>query len=79
MAIWTNAKDTVGAKLDVPVFYLTQLIGLAFGIPPDDLGLNLNQSPIDKVDGLNIYPKPDVPENMEPKQQETVETGGETE
>jgi heterodisulfide reductase subunit B len=50
-----NAADTVGEKLDVPVFYLTQLIGLGLGMSPEDLGLHLNLSPIDKVEGLVIF------------------------
>jgi len=45
----TKAGETVAAKLEVPVFYLTQLLGLAFGISKDKLGLNLNQSPVNKV------------------------------
>lgn len=44
-----KAGETVAAKLDVPVFYLTQLIGLSFGISKDKLGLNLNLSPVDKI------------------------------
>jgi len=45
----TKAGETVAAKLDVPVFYLTQLLGMTFGIPDDKLGLNLNQSPVEKI------------------------------
>jgi len=44
-----KAGETVAAKLEVPVFYLTQLLGLAFGVPKDKLGLDLNLSPIDKI------------------------------
>ena len=44
-----KAGETVAAKLDVPVFYLTQLLGISFGITKDKLGLDLNQSPVDKV------------------------------
>ena len=41
---------TVGDKeLDVPVFYYTQLLGLALGVDSESLGLDLNQSPIDPV------------------------------
>jgi heterodisulfide reductase subunit B len=50
-----NAADTIGEKLDMPVFYLTQLIGLALGKEPDTLGLNLNLSPINKIESLGIY------------------------
>ena len=45
-------KDTatiVGAKLNVPVLYYTQLLGLALGIEEKKLGLHLNQSPIDHL------------------------------
>ena len=45
----TKAGETVAAKLEVPVFYLTQLIGLAFGISKEKLGINLNQSPVEKI------------------------------
>jgi len=44
-----KAGETVAAKLDVPVFYLTQLIGLSFGIPKEKLGLKLNLSPVEKI------------------------------
>jgi len=44
-----KAGETVGAKLEVPVLYLTQILGLAFGIDEGDLGLELNQSPVEKV------------------------------
>jgi heterodisulfide reductase subunit B len=45
----TKAGETVAAKLDVPVLYLTQLFGLAFGLPPEKLGLELNLSPVEKL------------------------------
>jgi heterodisulfide reductase subunit B len=45
----TKAGETVAAKLDVPVLYLTQLLGLSFGISKEKLGLDLNISPIDKL------------------------------
>jgi heterodisulfide reductase subunit B len=44
-----KAGETVAAKLEMPVFYLTQLLGLAFGVSKDKLGLDLNLSPVDKV------------------------------
>ncbi|MGD0494635.1 MAG: CoB--CoM heterodisulfide reductase iron-sulfur subunit B family protein [Candidatus Bathyarchaeia archaeon] len=40
-----DAGTTVGVKLDVPVVYYTQLLGLALGIDDRKLGLHLNQSP----------------------------------
>ncbi len=47
----TKAGETVAAKLEVPVLYLTQMIGLSFGISKDKLGLDLNLSPVGKVTG----------------------------
>lgn len=44
-----KAGETVAAKLEVPVLYLTQLLGLSFGISSDKLGLDLNLSPVDKL------------------------------
>jgi heterodisulfide reductase subunit B len=45
----SKAGETVAAKLEVPVFYLTQLLGISFGISKDKLGFDLNLSPVDKV------------------------------
>ena len=44
-----KSGETVSTKLEMPVFYLTQLIGLSFGISEDKLGLNLNLSPVNKI------------------------------
>jgi len=44
-----KAGETVATKLEVPVFYLTQLLGLAFGVEKEKLGLDLNLSPVDKI------------------------------
>jgi len=44
-----EAATTVGVKLNVPVVYLTQLLGLALGIKQDKLGLHLNQSSVDQL------------------------------
>jgi heterodisulfide reductase subunit B len=44
-----HAGTTVGAKLNVPVVYYTQLLGLALGIDEKKLGLHLNQSPIEEL------------------------------
>lgn len=44
-----DAGTTVGAKLNVPVVYLTQLLGLALGLDQSKLGLSLNQSPVDQL------------------------------
>ena len=39
-----DAAATIGGKLSISVFYLTQLLGIALGIDSDKLGINLNQS-----------------------------------
>ena len=42
--------STIGDRtLEVPVFYYTQLLGLAMGLKQEQLGLELNQSPVDPV------------------------------
>jgi len=43
-----SAAATTGTKLNLPVVYYTQLLGLAMGIPHEKLGLNLNRSPIEE-------------------------------
>jgi heterodisulfide reductase subunit B len=45
----SKAGETVATKLEVPVLYLTQLIGLALGIEEERLGLDLNKSPVYKI------------------------------
>ena len=45
-AIMGTMKDRT---LNIPVFYYTQLLGLALGSNPDKLGLMLNQSPVDSL------------------------------
>ncbi len=43
-------KAAIGEKsLDVPVFYFTQLLGLAMELKPERLGLEFNLSPIDSL------------------------------
>lgn len=44
-----KAGEIVATKLDVPVLYLTQLLGLAMGVPGEKLGLELNLSPVEKL------------------------------
>jgi heterodisulfide reductase subunit B len=44
-----KAGETVAAKINIPVFYLTQLIGLALGIKKEKLGLHLNLSPVENI------------------------------
>jgi heterodisulfide reductase subunit B len=42
-----SAAATIGAKLNLPVLYYTQMLGLAMDFPTERLGLHLNRSPID--------------------------------
>ena len=43
-------QSTIGeTSIEIPVFYYTQILGLAMGIIPEFLGLDLNQSPVDTV------------------------------
>ena len=44
-----EAGKAIGAKLNVPVIYYTQLLGLALGLNPNELGLQLNKSPVEKI------------------------------
>jgi len=44
-----SAGATVGAKLNLPVLYYTQLLGVAMGIESEKLGLHLNRSPVDEL------------------------------
>ncbi len=44
-----SASQVVGAELNLPVVYYTQLLGLAMGESEDSLGLMLNQSPVDSL------------------------------
>lgn len=44
-----EAGTTVGAKLNLPVLYLTQLLGLALNVEQEKLGLQLNQSPVEQL------------------------------
>ena len=43
------AAAILGSKMKLPVFYYTQLLGLALGINPRKLGLHLNQSPVEEL------------------------------
>jgi heterodisulfide reductase subunit B len=36
-------------EAELPVLYLPQLMGLSLGLSPDELGLELNQVPVDSV------------------------------
>ena len=45
-AIQSIIRDT---SIEIPVFYYTQLLGMAIGLKPESLGLDLNQSPVDAI------------------------------
>jgi heterodisulfide reductase subunit B len=52
--VYDNRQHAIAATsrdktLEVPVFYYTQLLGLAMGLPPSQLGFELNQSAIESV------------------------------
>ncbi len=43
-----------GEKIGLPVLYVTQLVGIALGLGPEELGLNMNSvSPMPMVE--NVY------------------------
>lgn len=44
-----KAEKISGEKLDMPVFHLSQMIGLALGIPPARLGLSRHMIPAERV------------------------------
>jgi heterodisulfide reductase subunit B len=52
----TKAGETVAAKLDLPVVYLTQILGIALGIDPKQLGFDLNLSPVAKLNLTGATP-----------------------
>ncbi|MEM0493093.1 MAG: CoB--CoM heterodisulfide reductase iron-sulfur subunit B family protein [Candidatus Thermoplasmatota archaeon] len=45
----SKSRETVSGGFDLPVLYLTQLVGLALGLDPDKLGLNLSQSSVERI------------------------------
>ena len=45
----SDAVTTAGVKISLPVLYYTQLLGLALGIEQNKLGLQLNQSSVDRL------------------------------
>ena len=44
-----EALKAVGAREPVPVFYFTQLLGLALGLGEEELGLQFNSSPVSEI------------------------------
>lgn len=37
-----SLEQKYGSKIEIPVLYVTQLVGIALGLGPDELGLNMN-------------------------------------
>lgn len=44
-----EALKIIGSKTPLPIIYYTQLLGLALGLKPKELGLQLNKSDISKI------------------------------
>ncbi|OGW64506.1 MAG: hypothetical protein A3H49_09895 [Nitrospirae bacterium RIFCSPLOWO2_02_FULL_62_14] len=44
-----RAGKAIGARLDLPILHLPQLIGLAMGIPTKELGLSRHLIPVDSI------------------------------
>lgn len=44
-----DAEAVIGGKLELPVVYYTQLLGVAMGIKKEKLGLNINRSGVDEL------------------------------
>jgi heterodisulfide reductase subunit B len=42
-------KDENGDTLELPALFVTQVLGLAMGIDPEPLGLELNRIPLDPI------------------------------
>ena len=49
-----KAERVAGEKLDLPILYFTQLMGLAFGIAPEVLGLERHIVPTDRAVAMVI-------------------------
>ena len=50
----SDAGKTIGETLSMPVLYLTQLVGIAMGLDQKKLGVDLNVSPINELDFINV-------------------------
>ena len=44
-----RAGRKVGANLNLPVLHLPQMLGLAMGIPSEDLGMQRHLVPVDSI------------------------------
>ena len=48
-------EDKKGQKIGIPVLYVTQLVGIALGLSPEELGLEMNSvSPMELIERLII-------------------------
>jgi len=51
-----DIEKQTGTRHDMPVLYITQLLGLCLGISPDKLGLNkLMVSPVSVIEKIEIH------------------------
>ena len=58
-----DIEKATGRRYDLPVLYITQLLGLCFGIPPKELGLNrLMVSPTNVIKTIEAAAQPAVRE-----------------
>ena len=58
-----DIEKATGRRYDLPVLYITQLLGLCFGIPPKELGLNrLMVSPTNVIETIEAAAQPAVRE-----------------
>ena len=44
-----RAGNAVNTNLNLPILHLPQLLGLAMGIPPKDLGVSRHLVPVDSI------------------------------
>jgi heterodisulfide reductase subunit B len=44
-----DAEDRFDLKIDIPILYFTQLMGIAFGLNPKELGLGRNVVSLKKI------------------------------
>ena len=42
-------EEELETTYGIPVLYVTQLLGLALGVPPDDLGFDVNTVPVEEL------------------------------
>ncbi len=70
-AMQRNIEAKFKVKLDLPILFFTQLLGLALGLKPNELGLNKNvvntKALIKKIEGRDITK---IPQSSEPVKSE---------